>query len=95
MIDPERELNDVADCIAAEGMTYRASKVRAGAAEIARQRHEIQQLQSELRLRASIGMVARPEGCTRGSAEPPCGIADKSGWSCCGGIREAVSAERI
>lgn len=42
----EERLNALANQIAAEGMALRAADVRAGAVEIARQRHEIERLQA-------------------------------------------------
>jgi hypothetical protein len=47
-MDAEARLNEVADLIAAEGMIVRASKVREGAAEIARQRHENERLKAAM-----------------------------------------------
>jgi hypothetical protein len=44
----EERINILADQIAAEGMVLRAADVRAGAVEIARQGHEIEQLKKRL-----------------------------------------------
>lgn len=44
----DERLNVLADQIAAEGMVLRAADVRAGAVEIARQRHEIERLRAAL-----------------------------------------------
>lgn len=67
-------VNEVADQIASEGMIVRASRVREGAVEVARQRHEIERLTLEnWQLKGALGYPV-PGSIPQGPFK--CGLCD-------------------